>query len=155
MRRALILGLGAVLGAVGVIILLGWLARTGVISPSSGSDAFKAGRYEMLIEAIEDGGPLLFPDPLGGNRQRILQHIGSDPGVGWFAFDARRPEAPDECLLQWQPEAEVFTDSCDGTIVEADGDGLPQYEVTINEGVLEIIFATPLPQTTTTTAPRS
>ena len=97
----------------------------------------------------------MFPDPLGGDRQRILQHLGNDPGAGWYAFDARRSEARSECFLEWKREARVFVDSCDGEIVEADGAGLPQYEVRIREGRLEVVFGSPMQPTqpSTTLAP--
>ena len=144
-KRAALAGILAVLLAVGVIILIGWLARTGVVRPNSGDGYFRAGRIETIRDAIAQGGPILFPDPLGGDRQRILNHIGTDPGAGWYAFDARRPGAPSECLLRYQPAAKGFTDTCDGEFVEPDGRGLVQYKVRLREGRVEVNFGTPLP----------
>lgn len=140
--------------AVGVILLMGWLARTGVISPNQSEGALRVGNPKQIADAIDEGGPLVFPDPLGGDRQRILQHLGDDPGTGWYAFDARRSDARSECFLEWKREARVFVDSCDGEIVEADGAGLPQYEVRIREGRLEVVFGSPMqPTQPSTTLP--
>ena len=130
--------------AVGVIFLMGWLARSGVISPNQSEGALRIGNPKQFADAIDEGGPLLFRDPLGGDRHRILQHLGDDPGTGWHAFDARRSGARSECVLEWKREARVFVDSCDGEIVEADGAGLPQYEVRIREGRLEVVFGSPM-----------
>ena len=146
-KRAVILGISAVLLAVGVIVLMGWLARSGVISPNSRGGALRVGIPEQIAAAIDDGGPILFPDPLGGDRQRILHHLGDDLGTGWYAFDARRAGAESNCLLRWQPAARVFVDTCNGEIVEANGEGLTQYEVRIREGRLEVDFGSPLEPT--------
>jgi len=89
-----------------------------------------------MSRVIARDGPILYADAAGGRRDIWLQHLGGDPAGGWFAFDARRPGAGRDCTLQWQAPAAVFLDPCDGTIVEGHGEGLPAYEVRIDDGEL-------------------
>jgi hypothetical protein len=73
-------------------------------------------------------------------------------------FDARRPGTGRECTLRWQPGTDSgegsFVDPCDGTIVPADGGGLPHYDVEVNDDGTLIVDLVMRP-TTTTAAPNT
>ena len=61
-----------------------------------------------------------------------MQHFGSDPSVGWKAFDA----ANGMCVLTWHRETQDFAD-CNGKRIPADGTGMHQYPVKVeNDDVI-------------------
>jgi hypothetical protein len=143
MRQALWLGLAAALGVTAMALLVIWIsaqAREGDIRVQIGDDTFRPGQAETIAGVIAEQGPWLIPDVAGGDRDVILQHLGEDPDQGWHAFAARPVAAPRDCVAEWQPEAEVFVDSCDGTTYPADGAGLPAVPVRVlDDGELEVI----------------
>ena len=135
-KRAVVVGLLGVAAGVGLVWGMSRLASTGDVTVRLGDDTFEAGEPAEMSQVIARDGPILYADAAGGRRDIWLQHLGADQGSGWYAFDARRPGAPRDCTLQWHQAAAVFTDPCDGTIVEAHGEGLPGYEVRITDGQL-------------------
>lgn len=108
-----------------------------------GDDRFNRFDAEDAAEAIAKDGPLLFSDVSGRgqNRPIFVNHVGDDPTTGWYVFDARAPEAPADCFLEWDEEDERFrsVDECHPGTFPPDGEGLRQYEWTVTEeGVLDI-----------------
>ena len=102
---------------------------------------------------IDEGGPILYADAAGGDRDIVLQHLGDDPDSGWLAFAARPGGVSRECSIQWQagpsgdPSDGVFllldgsgdeTQACDGREFPADGEGLAQYPVTVADNRLDV-----------------
>lgn len=138
--RAVVIGLVGIGLGIGLVVLMAQLASTGSVDVQLGDDVFEAGDAENRAESIARDGPVLFPDVAGGSRDIYINHLSDDPLEGWIAFDARRPGTDRECTLQWQAEAQVFTDPCDDTVViDGDGDDLPHYEVTVTDnGDLEV-----------------
>ena len=135
-RRAVLVGLLGVAAGVGLVWGMSRLASTGDVTVQLGDDTFEAGDPADMSRVIARDGPILYADAAGGRRDIWLQHLGADPADGWYAFDARRPGAGRDCTLQWQAPAAVFVDPCDGTIVDGHGEGLPAYEVHIDDGEL-------------------
>jgi hypothetical protein len=94
-----------------------------------GDDAFAELDAELGTELVTESGPLIFPDPAGGNRPLLVQHLGSDPRDGWFAISAVAPGS-EACVVEWRPDDEQFRD-CTGTDYPADGVGLTRYRTTV------------------------
>lgn len=107
--------------------------ESGKVEIQLGSRTFSAGSAEQRAKTIAQEGPILLPDPAGGQRDIYLQHVGDKPDDGWLAFDAREIDATRECTLRWNAERRLFEDPCDGSTVRADGEGLRQYPVTIDD----------------------
>ena len=135
-RRAVVVGLLGVAAGVGLVWGMSRLASTGDVTVQLGDDTFEAGDPAQMSRVIARDGPILYADAAGGRRDIWLQHVGADPNTGWYAFDAHRPGAGRNCTLQWQPAAAVFIDPCDGTVIAPHGEGLPSYEVRIDDGEL-------------------
>jgi hypothetical protein len=153
-RNTLLLGLGAVALAIGLLLLVLWVAgEGGEVEVRIGDDTFDAGDADRISAEIADRGPILYSDVGGGTRDIILQHLGDDPEEGWYAFDARQPGAPRDCFLQWRPGSRDFVALCDPTVVvDERGTGQPQYEVRIENGdVIVDISPDDDAETTTTT----
>lgn len=139
--KAVGLGLGAVAAAVGFLLLVLWFTDRGTIEIALGDDVFEAGRTDVLAPQIERGGPIQYGDLLGGARNIILQHLGSDESTGWYAFDLIRPGQADECPLVWQADEFLFRDACDDSVeVRPDGAGQPSYPVEVIEGQVVVDF---------------
>jgi len=138
--KAVTLGVAAVGAAVGFLLLVLWFTDRGAVEIALGDDTFEAGRIDIIAEEIRTRGPIKYADLIGGRQNIILQHLGDDDEVGWYAFDLIRPGQPDECQLEWNFDAEVFQDTCDGTVVAATGDGQPSYPVEIEDGRISIDF---------------
>ncbi|MCX7619874.1 MAG: hypothetical protein N2037_03390 [Acidimicrobiales bacterium] len=135
-RTLALVAVSGVIAAVGLLIIVlisvPRLSESGQIEVKLGSDKFDAGNKQARAESIASGGPLLFSDVAGGQRDIILQHLGDDPDIGWFAFEARRPGQNRECFLRWSADRQEFEDPCDGGAVPADGAGLVQFPVEIS-----------------------
>jgi len=137
LRSAAIFGGVAVLAAVviGLIAIeLGTRTNTLVL----GSTNFGDINVNRMSESIAEGGPVLFSDIASGSRDIWLNHIGEDPGDGWFAFDTRLPGEERECFADWEPADRTFVNTCTGTVFPETGEGLPQIPVFI-DGVTLII----------------
>ena len=139
--KAVTLGVAAVGAAVGFLLLVLWFTDRGAVEIALGDDTFEAGRIDIIAPEIRENGPIRYADLIGGRQNIILQHIGEDDRIGWYAFDLIRPGQPDECQLDWFSDALEFRDSCDGTVVPGIGTGQPQYPVEITEeGRISIDF---------------
>lgn len=118
------------------------------INVALGDDTFTVGPAASRARAIARDGPLLFSDVSGGGQRRpiFVNHTGEDHRVGWEVFDARPPEAPEGCFLEWRAEAEVFGTTCDERTFPANGGDLPHYSWKVTrEGDLVVDLRRPLP----------
>lgn len=110
------------------------------------------GNAASKAELIADDGPILIPDPAGAQRLPIfISHTGSSAKSGWYAFEARPPEAPDDCFLEWDAEQDRFTAPCETTTYGADGDGLRQFSATVTKNGDLVVDLTPKQAKATTT----
>lgn len=148
-RGALVVAIAATVAGFGIVGLVLWLADTGGVDVQLGSDVFEAGEAGRIAAEIADRGPILYSDVAGGNRDLYLVHIGDDPAIGWSAFAAQQPGAPRECFLEWDTQAEVFTDSCDGTTFPLAGDGLTSYPVYLEDDDTRVVVDLNQVRTTT------
>lgn len=163
----LVLGIGLALAL--FLVAVPQLEEAGQVDAQFGDDVFTVGRAdEDLAGEIADRGPLLIADAAGGDRDVYVQHIGDDPEKGWLVFAARPVDVGRDCTLVWDAEAEelFFDDTdCPDDRFPADGEGLKQYPVTIDEDgnmSVDLNFETrpstttePPPEKTTTTIPVS
>ena len=138
--KAVTLGVAAVGAAVGFLLLVLWFTDRGTIEIALGDDTFEAGRVDIIADEIRENGPIRYADLIGGRQNIILQHLGDDDQVGWYAFDLIRPGQPDECQLEWNADAQLFQDSCDDTEIAPTGFGQPEYLVEIEDGRISIDF---------------
>ncbi|MDQ3147659.1 MAG: hypothetical protein M3R01_12150, partial [Actinomycetota bacterium] len=122
-----------VVAGVGMLWGLALAANRGSVEVNLGDPEFRAGRVDSLADAVEREGPIPFSDVAGGDRDIVVQHLGTEDGEGWSAFDARVAGAARDCAIQWQPDDEEFLDPCSGTRYPADGEGLRQYEVRVTD----------------------
>lgn len=137
LRSALLFGGIAVLAAIVIgffAVRLGQQSNTLVL----GDPNFGQIEAVRMSESIASDGPVLWPDIASGTRDIWLQHLGDEPGEGWFAFDARLAGVGRECNVTWSVADRTFTDPCTGTVFPEDGEGLPQIEVFIDETTLVI-----------------
>lgn len=138
--KAVTLGVAAVGAAIGFLLLVLWFTDRGAVEIALGDDTFEAGRIDIIAEAIREDGPIKYADLIGGRQNIILQHLGDDDEIGWYAFDLIRPGQPNDCQLEWDADRQAFFDSCDNTEVPPTGFGQPDYPVTIEEGRISIDF---------------
>lgn len=132
-RRALGAALAVVVGAVLLIALVLFLNSRGT---SSGDGVFAGLHADDLIERqARDGVPTCVDDPVDGLRPICVFHTGDDPDAGWVAYDAQVDGCAFEPLF---PQATELVDSCTGATYPFTGDGLPQYDVTVDDGRLAI-----------------
>ena len=136
-RSALLFGGIAVISAVVIgffAIRLGEQSNTLVL----GDQNFGNIEAVRMSESIATDGPVLWGDIANGTRDIWLQHIGDEPGEGWFAFDARLPGDARECNATWDIANRQFTNPCNGEDFGEYGDGLPQIPVFIDGFALVI-----------------
>jgi hypothetical protein len=145
------LAVGIILVLVLFVVAIPSLTETNRIEVRLGDDVFVAGDARARSAAIAADGPILLPDVASGDRDVYLQHIGDDPLSGWLVFDARRPGAGRDCTLVWG--GETFTDPCDGTVVAADGAGLPGYDVAVDDDEKVVVTLMVRPEPTTVPGP--
>lgn len=139
-RSALLVGLIGVLIAVLLGIGVLWLADSGGnVEVNIGDTDFRDLDAARISAEIADRGPILFSDVAGGDRDIILQHLGSDPGTRWLAFDARRPADARDCFFRWRDGSSTFVNTCDDTdVVDESGTGLDQYPVEVIDGEVRV-----------------
>ncbi len=129
--------MGAVLTVLTVVFLvsrLGSLGSGGTEVPIQlGEPVFRAGNAAELADTIDRNEPILLPDASGGDRDIVINHVGDDPTEGWVAFAARPLTATRDCFVQWQAGDRTFVNTCDGTVYPADGSGLEQYGVSVDD----------------------
>ncbi|HSS09689.1 MAG TPA: hypothetical protein VLL25_07385 [Acidimicrobiales bacterium] len=144
-----LIGLLAVLTAVLVIVFVLRLARSPNAKVNLGTQEFPVGKGVTLAKSIAQGGPLPF-QALRGQLDIFVQHLGSDPAHGWFAFETHPPGEPRRCQLTWQPATADFADPCSPKRYPANGDGLNHYPVRVDANGTVIVN---LRQSTGTSAP--
>ena len=144
-RTRMVVG-AAVVGVVLAAVLVLLVVRFASERPDDvnlGNEVFEVGRADVFARAIERGGPILFKDPLTSRagREVYVQHLGGDEDEGWLALDAYAPGAPREerCILEWDPEGEVFTDPCGDGEVPPDGEGVRTYPGEVDDRGVVII----------------
>ena len=142
-RRAALVGLAAIVLAVGLIIVV--LAANDTSGGSGGGSFDSAGAEELIRLQERDGVPALFPDPVGGRQPIFVWHEGDDPETGWVAYDALVDGEP----LQLDVEDNVLR-AADGTEYPFTGEGLLQYDVEVRDGRLAIDLDGDDSETTTT-----
>ncbi|MBL78000.1 MAG: hypothetical protein CL459_03365 [Acidimicrobiaceae bacterium] len=144
-RRAVLIGLAGLASAVGLLVLMLWLAGS---KPSLevrlGDSDFRGIDAADLAEEIADNGPVPFPDLVGRDRPIWVTHAGADPTTGWFAFFARVPGVSADCLVQWDADQHLFFDSCEPSATfPPDGAGLEQLAWRVEGGELRIAINDP------------
>jgi hypothetical protein len=128
-----LVGLLAVLAAVLLIVFVLRLARSPNAKVNLGTQEFGVGPSGSLGKAIAKEGPLLFQALRGTQLDIYVQHIGSDPAHGWYAFEAHAPGQPRHCQLTWQPASADFSDPCTSSRYPADGSGLNHYLIRVDD----------------------
>jgi hypothetical protein len=132
-RRAILLGLAAIVFAAGLLAIVLVANGTG----GGGGGSFDAADAEELVRLqARDGVPALFPDPVGGRQPIFVWHEGNDPDEGWVAYDAQIDGEP----LVLDRDAGVLRAE-DGTEYPFTGEGLPSYDVEVVDGRLSIDLA--------------
>ncbi len=148
-RRATIIGVvGVVVGTLLIVLVLfaNNLGGDDNVQTKSSRAAFDVGPAKDRAATIQrDQTPLLFQDPVQFERPIFVQHLGNDPNKGWTAFDA----ADGTCVLTWHRESQDFTD-CNSKRYPADGTGMHQYPVTVENDHLIVDLS--IDATTTTTS---
>jgi hypothetical protein len=130
-RRALLVGLAAIVFALGLIALV--LVANGARNGSGGGSFDSASATELIRLQERDGVPALFPDPVGGRQPIFVWHEGDDPETGWVAYDALVDGEPVTIDLD-----ELVLRGPDGTEFPFTGEGLPQYDVEVVDGRLVV-----------------
>ena len=149
MSRSAKLVLGGVFAVVLAICIVGAVLaiqaadEDGSIEVNLGDDTFAEIEAELGAELVEEQGPLIFPDPAGGTRPLLLQHLGDDPNRGWSAMVAVAPET-ESCIIEWRSDDHEFRD-CEGMTYPADGTGLTRFETTVVDGKVTVDLRSPLP----------
>lgn len=136
-RSALFAGLAAV--GVAALIVIGVI----IASNSGNSVELKIGDSDFrninangLANEIRENGPVPFSDLVGSNRAVWVNHMGNSSDDGWVAFFARVPESP-ECIVEWNPDIEMFFDTCDDTnTYPPTGEGLETVPTRVESGNL-------------------
>lgn len=144
--RAVLVALVGVVVALGIAFGVASLAGRGDVEVNLGDDRFDAGDVEDRAEGVDDGGPVLFPDPANFTRSIYIDHSGDDPARGWVAFGAFVPDRP-ECSLTFDRDDERFVadEPCDASVsYPRSGAGLRQYPAEVVDGRLLIDLQDPV-----------
>ena len=141
-KRALVVSLVALAGAVGALVLVLQLAGSSdAIDVQLGDPDFRGIHAADLATEIAEHGPVPFPDLVGDDLPIWVAHHGTDPYLGWVVVSARVPDSAD-CLVQWDGGTGRFVDGCDATTSwSADGTGLETVSWTVADGELRIDVA--------------
>jgi hypothetical protein len=144
----------ALVASVGLFFVVVQLTSSTDAKNSLGDPVFEVGQASHFVKRT----PLLFQALQGaGDRDIYVQHVGTDPKVGWTAFDARVQGQARTCFLRWSPTAKRFTDPCSKRTYGPDpGPGVTHYKTTVNaNGVVVVDFRVKvgsIPPVTTTSA---
>ncbi len=133
------IAIGAVLTLVVMVVLVVLTfgpARDRDLS-NLGADVFEFRAVDLASRIAEDGRPRLFADLVGSDRPIWVNHLGTDPEAGWYAVGAIAPGPPEDCVVDWVPEAAEFED-CEGRRYPDTGDGLTPYPVVVDGSVASI-----------------
>ena len=146
--RALLIAAAGALITLVVAFGISVLSNRGQVEVRLGDDTFSGIRADDMADDIAERGPLLIPDASpGGDRDIVLQHLGTSDEEGWIAIAARPAGVPRNCTIQWQEDTGEFRlldehgeeeGECDGRTFPADGEGLESFPVTVEDGKLEI-----------------
>lgn len=122
-----LVALAGIVAAVGLgaLILIATNAGGG---SSGGDDQFDLLRVDNLLSRQErDGIPTCLPDLASGDRPVCIWHEGDDPDAGWTAYDGQ----VGGCGFTFDVDAQALT-GC-GEPYPFNGEGLPQYDVTVDD----------------------
>jgi hypothetical protein len=108
-RRLIAAGVAAVVGALVLVGLMLALARDPDVKNNLGERVFTVGDADSLATEIDDRGPLLFQDLLGGDRHLMVDHLGAEE---WLAYAT---ELADGCRLELVRESGDVRNSCTGS----------------------------------------
>ena len=122
-----------VAAGIGFFAVLG-LALWGVAALVSGGNAnstdtfggkyHEVGRTDTFALVIADSGPIVFQDLLGQDRNIVLDHVGSDPQLGWRIYLAYPADRSVDCAIEQVRRTRTFTD-CDGRTIDVSELALP------------------------------
>ncbi len=98
-RRAIVVGVVAVVLGIGLVILVTRLAGTGTLDVKLGDDRFQDISAANLARQIDEGGPVLFPDAGTGEREHHRAASRPRPERGMVRLQRPRPGQPRECTL--------------------------------------------------------
>jgi hypothetical protein len=112
------------IGFFGLLALVLWGIASLVSQNGSGatanlaSNVFRPGSVQRYAAIIDEDGPVLFPDLLGtdGDKSIVLDHIGTDPMVGWRIYLGHPADRPISCKVVQVQHSSKFTDCEDRTI---------------------------------------
>lgn len=147
------------------IVTLGYAvvrAATGqrtTVTATKGDGRWNTGSAASKAKEIAAGGPILIPDPAGSQRLPIfISHVGTDNKAGWYAFEARPPDAADDCFLEWDRKASEFRTAAacdDEATYPVDGAGLRQFGTSVTKDGDLVVDLTPssTSSTSSTTTP--
>lgn len=105
-----------------------------------GDQTFQAGRTDRLAPNIERDGPQFYSD-VGppGTETSSSSTSATTRRPGRYAFLAAPADKARDCTWQWQADEEQFRARCDRSLTApADGEGLPQFKVTVANGRIEV-----------------
>jgi hypothetical protein len=134
--RGLLIGVAVVLG-VG-----GWYLFSVARAVSNNSEAMQRGSNFLevsldeptLAKRVVADGPRLYPG-VGNDVDVWLNRVNDQ----WFAFSARQPGTDRTCNARWNVAEGIFNDGCRAdTTYGPTGQGLPQFEVIVEERVVSI-----------------
>jgi hypothetical protein len=139
-RAAAVAAVGVVVLAIGLGLVTLLLSGRDSADVRLGDQTFQGGSTERLAREIAERGPIFYGDVSGRkDRDIILQHLGDDPDEGWFAFLAAPIDKARDCTWEWQRDEELFRAKCDESLTApADGEGLPQFPVTVVDGRIDV-----------------
>ena len=140
LRSVVMIGLAAVVTALGLVLGVLLLTRSGAeVDIRLGDQDFREMDADRISAEIADRGPILFGDVASGEQDIILQHLGGDSESGWLAFEARRPGQARDCYFLWRSDSRDFVNSCDSEdFLDAAGTGLTHYDVTVVDGDVRV-----------------
>ena len=138
--RAVVVAAVGVVVALGVAFLVANLASRGEVEVNLGDERFEVGDVERFAKNVDEGGPILFPDPASFRRSIYVDHQGDAPEEGWVAFGAFVPDQPD-CSVVYVPDEGLYvvqeTSECDGSMTyPRRGDGLREFPTEVVGGDL-------------------
>ncbi|HUQ39629.1 MAG TPA: hypothetical protein VM030_05700 [Acidimicrobiales bacterium] len=108
-RQWVLVGLGGVLAAAVLVLLVLRLAADPDVHAQLGDPVFSVGNAKRIAGQIERGGPFLFQDPIGHGRHVWLVHDSGDPQHGWYAVEAR---VGTRCEVTLDRSTRRFRDPC-------------------------------------------
>jgi hypothetical protein len=140
-QRAIVLGLGAVVIALVVVVGLSYAVGKGGIDVANLGDRHVwVGNADRLADRVAKDGPFILPD-VSPNKKRVIfvQHLGRSDKRGWFAILA----GTGKCPLEWTGKG--FTDTCSGRSYPADGTGRTRYRTWVEKNALYVDLRKTIP----------